>query len=173
MLTGLLDAYQATQLDIFRDLAQANARFLKTHMIRNGKLLRLHQGSQEAFLEDYAALIQAFGKYYETFFDEAYLKDARELTDYVISHFFDEAENLFYFTSGTSEELIARKKDLFDNVIPSSNSMMAENLYRLGIMLDAQQYKTIATKYGQTGGTFDQIGSGVYGQLGKRSVPGE
>ena len=34
-----------------------------------------------------------------------------------------------------------RKKELFDNVIPSSNSMMAENLYKLGLMFDNEDFK--------------------------------
>ena len=55
--------------------------------------------------------------------------------------YYDPQEKLFYFTSIHAENLIARKNDLFDNVIPSSNSMMAENLLKLGLHLDNDQYK--------------------------------
>uniref|UniRef100_A0A183CRD8 Thioredoxin domain-containing protein n=1 Tax=Globodera pallida TaxID=36090 RepID=A0A183CRD8_GLOPA len=50
----------------------------------------------------------------------------------------------FHFTDAYGEALIARKKELFDNVIPASNSMMAHNLYTLGKMLDRDDYLEIA-----------------------------
>lgn len=40
--------------------------------------------------------------------------------------------------------LVARKKELFDNVIPSSNSIMAENLYALATIADRADYQEIA-----------------------------
>jgi uncharacterized protein YyaL (SSP411 family) len=40
--------------------------------------------------------------------------------------------------------LIARKKELFDNVIPGSNSVMAHNLLRLGRHLENTQYQELA-----------------------------
>ena len=46
-------------------------------------------------------------------------------------------EELFFFTSHDSEKLIARK-EIWDNVIPASNSMMAENLLDLSIFLDKE-----------------------------------
>ncbi len=51
-----------------------------------------------------------------------------------------------FYTASTSEELITRKKDIFDNVIPSSNSVMASNLLHLGIMLDREAWKTICAE---------------------------
>lgn len=144
MLTGLLDAYQATGNEVFAELAHKNAAFIQSRLIKDGKLIRLYQGNQAAFLEDYAAVIQAFIKYYETFFDEIYLMNAAELTNFVMEDFFDSSENLFFFTGSSSEGLIARKKELFDNVISASNSIMAENLYRLGLMLDHESYKSTA-----------------------------
>ncbi|MEO1098514.1 MAG: thioredoxin domain-containing protein, partial [Bacteroidota bacterium] len=45
----------------------------------------------------------------------------------------------------SSERLITRKKEVFDNVIPASNSQMALNLYQLGVVFDDQQFKDKAT----------------------------
>jgi uncharacterized protein YyaL (SSP411 family) len=39
---------------------------------------------------------------------------------------------MFFFTSNLQKGLIARKMDTDDNVIPSSNSIMANNLFKLG-----------------------------------------
>ncbi len=141
LLTGLLDAYQATRDKRFLNLAKDNANFLLNSMINeDGSLKRTFGSDIPGFMEDYSAVIQAFIKYYETLFDEKYLQAAKKLTDYTLEQFFDQEEKLFYFTSNTSETLIARKKEIFDNVIPSSNSTMTENLLKLGTLYDEKTY---------------------------------
>jgi uncharacterized protein YyaL (SSP411 family) len=130
-LTGLCKSYQATGDPLFLTLANDNAKFLKT-LIKKDQLMRFPSGNMEGFLEDYAAVVQAFLIYYQTTFDETYLHSAQQLTDNVLADFYDEKEGFFYFSSNEAESLIARKKEVFDNVIPSSNSMMARNLFHLG-----------------------------------------
>ncbi|MEM0938290.1 MAG: thioredoxin domain-containing protein [Bacteroidota bacterium] len=131
-LSGLSESFQATLDSSILELATSTATFLKTELVENDKLKRFPNKSMEGFLEDYAAVIQAFIKYYETTLDQEYLEIAYSLLIRVESLFYDEEEGLYYFTSDQSQELIARKKELFDNVIPSSNSMMAWNLVHLG-----------------------------------------
>lgn len=131
-LSGLSEAYQALQDSSILALAKENAAFIKTHLIKDGKLNRFPDKSMEGFMEDYAAVIQSFIKYYETTLDRDYLELAKVLTRRVEEVFYDESENLYYFTSDENSALIARKKELFDNVIPSSNSIMAWNLVHLG-----------------------------------------
>jgi uncharacterized protein YyaL (SSP411 family) len=64
--------------------------------------------------------------------------------EYVIDHFYDPTEKFFFYTSDQAEKLINRKKEIFDNVIPSSNSVMARNLYQLGSLLDHSDWKLLA-----------------------------
>ncbi len=142
-LTGLCRAYQATGESIFLELATDNARFLLS-LVKKDRLMRFPSGNLEGFLEDYAAVIQAFIAYYQTSFDPQYLNAAKALTDRTIDAFFDETEGFFYFTGDEAESLIARKKEIFDNVIPSSNSMMARNLFHLGTLLYEDRYTTLA-----------------------------
>lgn len=142
-LTGLCNAYQATGDSKFLKLATANAEYLSS-LIKKGKLKRFLSSDLEGFLEDYAAVIQAFITYYETTFDPEYLAMAQSMTDRVMEGFFDEKEGLFFFTGDSSEKLIARKKEVFDNVIPSSNSIMAWNLFHLGTHLYNDEYTTLA-----------------------------
>ncbi|WP_436516725.1 thioredoxin domain-containing protein [Ekhidna sp. To15] len=133
-LSGLTEAYQALQDSSLLELANANAAFIKS-LVKGGKLHRFPEKDLEGFMEDYAAVIQAFIKHYETTFDRSFLELAKSLTERVEEAFYDETENLYYFSSETSDNLIARKKELFDNVIPSSNSIMAWNLIHLGTHL--------------------------------------
>ncbi len=144
-LSGLCKSYQATGDESIKDLALVNAKFIAEKLIENGKLVRIYGKETQAFLEDYSAVIQSFIVYYETFFDEEYLGTAKKLTDHVIKEFYDSEEKMFFYSSSASEDLIARKKELFDNVIPASNSIMAENLYRLGLMYDHEEYKNLAS----------------------------
>lgn len=147
MLTGLLDAYEALGDNEILNLALNNAKFIENnfsnesgwfHTYKNGK------ASLPAYLDDYAAIIEAYIKLYENTFDEKWLNTSRKLIELCLGQFFDKTENMFFYTSDTGEQLIARKKELFDNVIPSSNSIMAINLYRLGHILDNGQYQEIA-----------------------------
>ena len=135
LLSGLIDSYQATQDSSILSRTKQLADFIKMELVKGHNLKRFPNKSMEGFLEDYAAVIQSFIKYYETTLDREYLKVAFSLTAHVNDHFFDEEEGLYYFSGDDSQELIARKKELFDNVIPSSNSIMAWNLVHLGTLL--------------------------------------
>lgn len=146
MLKGLADAYRAFDEDEFLELARKNAEFISEKMRRENKLFHSYKNGKatvDGFLEDYAFVIEGFIALYEASFEERWIYEAKELCDYAIEHFYDKKENLFYFTSG-SGELIARKKEIFDNVIPASNSVMAENLYRLGKLFYDDQYSDLS-----------------------------
>ncbi|HEV8514646.1 MAG TPA: thioredoxin domain-containing protein, partial [Cyclobacteriaceae bacterium] len=79
-------------------------------------------------------------------FDEGQLKKAELWMTYVLNNFLDSKENFFHFSSQSAEQLIAKKKEVFDNVIPSSNSVMARNLFRLGTLLDKNEWKQMSVK---------------------------
>src|SRR5205823_841367 len=98
----------------------------------------------EGFLEDYAFLIKAYHSLYQVTFDESYLAKAQHWMEYTIENFYDAQEKYFHFASAKAEKLIAKKKEVFDNVIPSSNSVMAQNLFHLGTLLDKEEWKTLA-----------------------------
>lgn len=146
-ISGLADAYAATNDKRYLNLAMATVNFLKKDLFSDGKLFRSYnkgQGNIEAYLEDYALYIQSLIKMFEVTFDEGYLAEAKKLTDQVVKDFFDENEQMFFYTSSKSEALIARKKEVFDNVIPSSNSVMATNLYLLSLYFDENRYHQMA-----------------------------
>ena len=46
---------------------------------------------------------------------------------------------------GANLIISSRKKEVFDNVIPSSNSVMARNLFQLGHVLDREDWRQLAT----------------------------
>ncbi|WP_416865056.1 MAG: thioredoxin domain-containing protein [Imperialibacter sp.] len=136
MLSGYIDAYWAFGKPEYLAVALKNADFLKKNMIRSdGGLWRSYTNggpSIEAFLDDYAFLSLAFIQLYQATFDIRWLEQARSLADYAVAHFHDTSTGFFYYTSNTSEQLVARKFEIADQVIPSSNAAMAEALFKLG-----------------------------------------
>jgi uncharacterized protein len=87
-------------------------------------------------LLDYAAVISAPEK----------LTLAEQLTEKVIQHFSDENSILFYYTSSGDEVLAVRPMELSDNVIPASNSVMAQNLFRLARIFEREDWELRATE---------------------------
>ena len=85
----------------------------------------------EGFSEDYAHTISAFIDLYQVTLNEEWLQTANELMNYTITHFIDDDNGMFYFTSDSETNLITRKIEVYDNVIPSSNSVLADNLFKL------------------------------------------
>ena len=140
------------------DRAIATAEWVIKHQLKNdGSLWRTRKSghsSIDAFLEDYAHVIDAFTTLYEATFNEKWLKMAKELLSYTQNHFLDESSRLFYFTK-QNKDLIARKMEINDNVIPASNSVMANNLFTLGKYYHDEQLITDAK----------QMLSNIYDQL--------
>lgn len=149
MLKGLVDAYRVFQEPKFLEMALQNAQFLLDKVRQEDQLLHSYKNGTAhiiAYLEDYASVIQAYTALYQATFDFKWLKEARRLAKYTIQNFYDAEENMFFFTDAQGEKLIARKKEIFDNVIPASNSMMAQNLYILGLLLDNTEFLDISRK---------------------------
>jgi uncharacterized protein YyaL (SSP411 family) len=150
MLKGLCDAYRTFNKAEYLETALSNAEFIMLNMVNtDGRLSRIYKGKDNdfiAFLDDYANVIDAFIALYEVTFDELWLNNAQMLADYAIIHYHDESTGLFYFTGDEDEELIARKSEIMDGVIPASNSVMAHNLKKLGLLFDEQEYLNISAQ---------------------------
>lgn len=147
MIAGLLDAYKAFGDPVFLDAARKNIRFLENNLIDGHKIARSFKGKPsnvQGFLDDYAFTIQAYLQLYQVTFDEDYLTKGRELLKYTITNFHDAEENFFFYNGQDAESLITRNKEIYDNVIPASNSIMAQNLFHYGIIFDNTEWKEIA-----------------------------
>jgi len=150
MLKGLCDAYRAFSNPEYLSVALKNATFIIENMIDGeGRISRIYKGKNNdhiAFLDDYANLAEAFIALYEVTFDEQWLQKAQLLADYALVHFYDEENGLFYYTGDEDEQLIARKSEIMDGVIPASNSVMAHILKKLGLFFGDEDYSAISTQ---------------------------
>tara|TARA_B110000503_G_scaffold96360_1_gene144940 strand:- start:5707 stop:7866 length:2160 start_codon:yes stop_codon:yes gene_type:complete len=144
MITAYLDAYTAFGEEKYRKKALEAIFFLEKNMLKkdNG-LWRNYKDDEatiEAFLDDYALFANVYIKFYEVDLEKKWLDKALGLAQYTVDNFRDEKSGMFYYTSEESEQLIARKMELSDNVIPASNSVMAEVLYKLGHYYEKENF---------------------------------
>jgi len=150
MLKGLCDAYRAFNKADYLETALKNAAFILNNLIdAEGRLSRIYQSEDNyliAFLDDYANVIDAFIALYEVTFDESWLQQAQKLANHAIAHYYDPGKGVFYFTADDDEQLIARKSEIMDGVIPASNSVMARNLKKLGLLFDDEEYIEVSAQ---------------------------
>ena len=140
MIKALADAYAALGEAGFLDRAMHAARFILEHGVDDGgRLFRKMEGKSagiDGFLEDYALFIQALIRLYEVSMQEEFILAAHRLATHVETHFSRPGTNLFAFSSDESAALAATAFDIYDNVIPAANSVMAHNLHVLGMLFE-------------------------------------
>jgi uncharacterized protein len=150
MLKGFVDAYKALKETKYLHLALQNAQFLiKNLWSSEGNLFHNYKNNKSTingYLEDYSLVIAAFISLYEVTFDEKWLHNAKQLTDYSLEHFYDEKTGFFAFTSNQDEALITSHFETEDNVIPASNSVMGKNLFQLGIYFNHSYYAKVSQR---------------------------
>jgi uncharacterized protein YyaL (SSP411 family) len=149
MLKGLCDAYRAFNKPEFIKLALNNANFIVNNLIHNGRISRIYKkdiNENIAFLDDYANTIEAFIALYEVTFDEIWVHYALKLTHYTLIHHLNETSGIFFYTANDDQQLIARKSEIMDGVIPASNSVMARNLKKLALLFDNDRYAEISAQ---------------------------
>ncbi len=149
-IQGLVDAYKAFDEDHFLELAVKNATFIvENQLAEDGKLFhnwKAGKSSIDGFLEDYALSIQAFISLFEVTGDVEWLNYAGKLNTYSLNHFYSEKTGLFYFSEENAKSVVSNHFQKEDNVLPSSNSVMANNLHRLYLILGRPEYLDIAKK---------------------------
>lgn len=137
-ISGLCESYLATGNEAYLSMAKNSAEtILEKYITNKGVLLRLYKKkhSVSAFMDDYALLIEAFLNLYKVTFDDKWLVKSILLTEKANQLFYDNTSGMYFYTA-VNEQVVVRKMEITDNVIPASNSVMAKNLYQLSILLD-------------------------------------
>ncbi|WP_410220482.1 thioredoxin domain-containing protein [Pedobacter sp.] len=143
-IKALTDAAYVFNYPVYYGWAKCAMEFILENLAtsKGGLYRNYKQGkvSINGFLDDYAFTIDALIALYEYDFNEKWLQKALNLTDYVTEHFADDETEMFFYTDKMEEALIARKHEVMDNVIPASNSVMAQNLQKLALYFDQNEY---------------------------------
>jgi uncharacterized protein len=131
-----LDAARACAEFLLRDMRDADGRLLRTFNRGRAKLA--------AYLEDHAYLLEALLTLYEATFEERWFVAGRELADTLLERFQDPERGGFFSTAHDHQRLIARRKDVEDNPIPSGSSSAALGLLRLAALTGESGYEDAA-----------------------------
>ena len=148
MLTSFAEAAAVLERADYREIAEHNAEFILNSLRSDDALLHVYkdgQAKQQGFLDDYACVTQGLLALYEATGALRWLEAALTHVEEMNTEFWDDAEGGFFFTARHGEQLIVRQKDFFDNATPSGNSVAAEVLLRLAVLLEKPDYQRSAT----------------------------
>lgn len=149
IIAALAKAGKVFQNEDFIVQAERCWQFIKSSMFVGDKLKHRYRNGDvaiDAHADDYAFLIWGLVQLYEATFESEYLEGAVSLNQEFIGKYWDEEKGGFYFTSETAEELLGRKKEIYDGAMPSSNSVAMMNLLRLGRMIGKTEWEQMADK---------------------------
>jgi uncharacterized protein YyaL (SSP411 family) len=143
MIRGMAIAGRAMQRAEMIDSARRALDFIRERMWDGERLrasFRAGCAKHDAYLDDYAFLIEACLDLLESSWRDQDLAFARQLADALLEQFEDGVAGGFYFTSHSHERLIQRVKSFADDALPSGNGSAARGLARLGHLLDEARY---------------------------------
>lgn len=150
MIRGFADAGRILKQPHFVEVASKAADFVLNHLrTKEGRLLRSYakgQAKLNAYVEDYAFLVDGLLALHAATGDQRWLKEAETLTQKQIELFGDEKQGGFFFTATDHESLLARVKEFNDNVQPAANSVAAMNLLVLAERLKEPKYRELAER---------------------------
>ncbi|MEK8088510.1 thioredoxin domain-containing protein [Thermithiobacillus plumbiphilus] len=156
MIQGLARAASALDRPDWTRAAQQAVDFIRRELWRDGRLLATYTAGQarlNAYLDDYAFLLNGLLELMQAEFRSEDLAFARNLADVLLEEFEDKEEGGFFFTGHSHEQLIQRPKNAFDAATPAGNSVAAFALQRLGHLLGDMRYlhaaeRTLRSFYG-------------------------
>jgi uncharacterized protein len=103
----------------------------------DGRLLRSWRNGTPggvAYADDHALLASAMLALFSRTGDLRWFREARRLADDLVRLFVDEERGGFFQTGIDGDPLVVRPKELYDNAVPSGNSVAAEVLQRLALL---------------------------------------
>jgi uncharacterized protein YyaL (SSP411 family) len=174
MLRAFAEAASVFDREDYRRTAMRNAEFVLSTLVQKEgvpegevRLFRTYKDGKahiDAFAEDYAFYAAGLLSLYEATFEPRWIETARALMDTLLAHFSD-PNGGFFTTADFHESLVARPKELYDNAIPSANSVGAEALLRLYLFTTEPEYEQRALQTMQP--LMDVLGQGptAFGQM--------
>ncbi|MFA4904348.1 MAG: thioredoxin domain-containing protein [Desulfobaccales bacterium] len=136
-ITALANGAQVLGDRRYAEAAASAARFILQNLFRDSTLHRIWTAgriSVPGFSEDYAIFANALLDLYETDFDTVWINQAQALMTLMDQKFLDPTDGAYFYVDRDQETPLVRSKSIYDQVLPSGNSMAARvnlRLYRL------------------------------------------
>ncbi len=113
----------------------------------DGRLLHSYKDGQarfNAYLDDYANLIDGLTRLFEVTGEPRWIESAVDLARVMVEEFHDGEKGGFFYVGRSHEALIVRQKDAYDNATPSGNAMAATALARLAALTGREDLAGLA-----------------------------
>jgi len=149
MIRGMARAARAFGEPAWLASAQRAADFVRSTLWRDGRLLATCKDGRahlNAYLDDYAGLLDALIELMQHELRATDIAWARELAQVLLDQFEDRDSGGFFFVSHDHERLILRSKIGHDNATPSGNGVAAIALNRLGHLLGEPRWCEAAAR---------------------------
>jgi len=149
MIKGMARAARVFGDATWRASARQAAEFIRATLWRDGRLLATYKDGTahlNAYLDDYAFLLDALIELMQHEFRAADLEWARALADVLLDQFEDREHGGFFFVSHDHEQLLYRAKSGRDHATPSGNGIVALALNRLGHLAGEPRYSEAAAR---------------------------
>ena len=143
MIKGMAVAGQLLDEPDFIASAERALDFLAERMWHERRLYATYKDGRahlNAYLDDYAFLIDAILTLLREHWDPSRLGFAVELAEVILEQFEDSQHGGFYFTANDHETLIHRSKPFGDDALPAGNGAAAYVLQRLGHLIGEPRY---------------------------------
>ena len=143
-ITGLVDAFEALNNQDYLNKAINMFEELNANSFKRNKLIHTYKENQfqEGVLEDYAYLAKASMRLFQATGDESYFNFSKKITDDAISIFKDDESDLLRYSNNV--ELFTKLISVDDGVIPSPNSILAEQLFNIGHVIFDDEYLNLS-----------------------------
>jgi len=143
MIKGMARAARVLDRQDYLDSAQRALDFVRATLWRHGRLLVTYKDGKahlNAYLDDYAYLIDGLLELLQSRWRREDLDLALELAEVLLARFLDPEAGGFFLTSSDHERLIHRPKPLGDESLPAGNGIAARVLLRLGHLVGEPRY---------------------------------
>jgi len=149
MVEGLADVYISNRNNKFLSLAESIIASIEKNLIDGDKIYRIRsaeKNSINAFSDDYANLISAYLKLYEASGNENYAIKAEQLFNRAIILFYNKENYLFRYSDEKDKKLNIDYFEIKDDVLPSSNAILAYCSLKLGFLFNKNEYLELNRK---------------------------
>ncbi|MGH1537625.1 MAG: thioredoxin domain-containing protein [Gammaproteobacteria bacterium] len=143
MIRGMAITGRALNNNSYIESADRALSFIRNTMWNNQRLFATYKDGKahlDAYLDDYAYLLDALLEMLQARWNSEDLYWACEIADVLLDQFEDTTLGGFYFTASDHEQLIQRPKTISDDSTPSGNGVAAFALARLGYLLAEPKY---------------------------------
>jgi len=149
MIRGMSQAGRRFSNDTYTASAIKSINFIYKTLWRDDRLLASYKDGKahlNAYLDDYAYMLQALLELLQNQWSNQHYLWAREIADSLLEYFEDSKDGGFFFTSHDHEQLLYRSKTFSDDAMPNGNAVAASALLQLGFLSGNTKYLDSAEK---------------------------